>query len=146
MVQPAVVAQSDRAPSVDLVVPDPVVGGDHWAGGDGFGSGLIRLGGGTSAQCAVRPDGVVVEGEPVELVLQPGHCGGAGLRGEPFLLGLVEPFHLAAGLGMVGPRVADPDSAQPQLDLQRDPAFTALFRGEYRAIEFLTDVKLRRLV
>jgi hypothetical protein len=27
------------------------------------------------------------------------------LRGQPLLLGLVEPFHLAAGLRMVGPRM-----------------------------------------
>ena len=72
--------------------------------------------------------------------------GGAGLRGEPFLEGLVEPFHLAAGLRMIGPGVADPDPAQAQLDLQSDPALAAQFAGEHCTVEFLTDVKLRRLV
>ena len=79
VVQPAVVAQSDRAPAVDLVVPDPVVGGDDRAGRNGFGSGRIGLGGGAPAQRAVRPDGVVVGLEPVQLVLQPDQSGGPGL-------------------------------------------------------------------
>ena len=39
-----------------------------------------------------------------------------------------------------------PDSAQAELHFQRDAALTALFGGEDRSIEFLTDVKLRRLV
>ena len=69
VVQPAVVAEGDAAAGVDLVLPDPVVGGDDRAGGDGFGSGRIRLGGGASAQRAVGPDGVVVDGEPVQLAL-----------------------------------------------------------------------------
>jgi hypothetical protein len=30
--------------------------------------------------------------------------------------------------------MADPDAAQPQLDLQRDPALTTLFAGEDRAV------------
>jgi hypothetical protein len=58
----------------------------------------------------------------------------------------MEPFHLPAGLRMVRPRMMQPDSAQPQLHFQRDPALTTLFAGEDRPIEFLTDVKLRRLV
>jgi hypothetical protein len=78
----------------------------------------------------VRSDSVVVAGEPVELVLQPGHRGGAGLGGQPFLLGLVEPLDLAAGLGMVGPGVAESDAVQAELDFERDAALTALFRGE----------------
>lgn len=45
VVQPAVVAQSDRAPSVDLVGPDPVVGGDDRSGRNGFGAGGVGLGG-----------------------------------------------------------------------------------------------------
>ena len=47
---------------------------------------------------------------------------------------------------MVGPRMMQPDSAQAELHFQRDPALTTLFAGEDRPIEFLTDVKLRRLV
>jgi hypothetical protein len=57
---------------------------------------------------------------------------------------LVEPFHLAAGLRMVGPGMGELDPAQPELHLQGDPAVAALFAGEDRPVEFLTDVKLRR--
>ena len=45
---------------------------------------------------------VVEVAEAVELGLQFGQAGGGGLLGEPFLQGLVEAFHLAAGLGVVG--------------------------------------------
>src|SRR5512132_3706051 len=134
VVQPAVVAHSDRAPSVDLVGPDPVVGGDDRAGRNGFGSGRIGLCGGAPAQRAVRLDGVVVGLEPVQLVLQSDQSGGPGLSPQPFLLSLVEPFHLAAGLRMVRAGVVQPDPSQSELDLQRDPALAALFGGEDRAI------------
>jgi hypothetical protein len=33
-------------------------------------------------------------------VLQPDQSGGPGLSPQPFLLGLMEPFHLAAGGGV----------------------------------------------
>ena len=79
VVQPAVVAQSDRAPSVDLVGPDPVVGGDDRAGRNGFGSGGVGLGGGAPAEGAVRPHGVVVDREPVQLALQPADRGWRGV-------------------------------------------------------------------
>jgi hypothetical protein len=80
----------------------------------------------------MRPDGVVVGLEPVQLVLQPDQSGGPGLSPQPFLLGLMEPFSLAAGLRMVRPGVVQPDPAQSELDLQRDPALAALLGGEYR--------------
>src|SRR5688572_23238211 len=130
VVQPAVVAHSDRAPAVDLVGPNPVVGGDDRAAWNGFGAALIGLGGGAPAQRAMRPDGVVVGLEPVQLVLQPDQSGGPGLSPQQFLLGLMEPFHLAAGLRMVRPRMMQPDPAQSELDLQRDPALAALLGGE----------------
>jgi hypothetical protein len=38
--------------------------------------------------------------------------------------------------------MADPHAPQPELHLQHNPALTALFTGEDRPIEFLTDVKL----
>ena len=79
VVQPAVVAHGDTAAAVDLVVSDPVVGGDDRAAWNGFGPGLIGLGGGAPAQRAMRPDGVVVGLEPVQLVLQPDQSGGPGL-------------------------------------------------------------------
>ena len=43
--------------------------------------------------------------ELVELVLQRVDRGSAGLAGEPFLEGLVEPFDFAAGGGVVRPGV-----------------------------------------
>jgi hypothetical protein len=93
----------------------------------------------------VGPDGVVVAGELVELALQRPDRGGGRLRCQPFLLGLVEPFHFAAGLRMVGPGVVELHSKDTEFDLQSDPAVAALFGGEDRPIEFLTDVKLLRL-
>jgi hypothetical protein len=88
VVQPAVVAQGDGTPAVDLVGPDPVVGGDDRAGGDGFGAGGVGLRRGAAAERPVGADRVVVAGESVQLVLQPGGCGRRRLCGEPFLLGL----------------------------------------------------------
>jgi hypothetical protein len=50
----------------------------------------------------VRPAGVVVVDEVVAEGLQLGDGGGLlGLRSEPFLQGLVEAFHFAAGGGVV---------------------------------------------
>jgi hypothetical protein len=43
VVQPAVVAQGDRAVAVDPIGPDPVVGRDDRAAGNGFGSGGVGL-------------------------------------------------------------------------------------------------------
>jgi hypothetical protein len=58
--------------------------------------------GGASAQRPMRPVGVVVAGEAVELRLQLGHGRRLGLLGEPALEGLMEALDLAAGLGMIG--------------------------------------------
>jgi hypothetical protein len=55
----------------------------------------------------MRPDGVVVADKPVELALQPAHGGRGRLCSQPFLLGLVEALHLAAGLRMVGPGMSE---------------------------------------
>ena len=110
VMQPAVVANGDRSPVVDLVGPDPVVGTDDGPGGDGLRAGRIRLRRGVAAEGAVRPDRVVVGLEAVQLVLRPGDRGGAGLGGEPLLQRLVEPFDLAASLRMVGPGVGDLDA------------------------------------
>ncbi len=51
---------------------------------------------------------VVEVAEGVELGLELFEGGGWGLTGEPFLQGLVEAFHFAAGLGVVGAGVAGP--------------------------------------
>jgi hypothetical protein len=88
-------------------------GSDDRAGGDGFGSGRVGLGGGAAAQRAVRPHGVVVAAEPVQLALQPGHRGGGWLRSQPFLEGLVEPLQevslapLSSGEGKAGGLVVE---------------------------------------
>src|SRR5215207_3056651 len=131
VVQSAVVAQGDGAAGVDGVVADPVVGGDLDAGGDRFGPVRVGLGGGAPTDRPVRPGGVVVGGEPVQLALQRPDRGRRGLGREPLLLGLVEPLHLAAGLGMVGPGMIEPHAEDTEFDLQRDPALTALFGGEH---------------
>jgi len=111
VVQSAVVPQGDASGGVDGVGANPVVGVDEWPVGDGFGAGSEGFGGGVSLQCPVRALGVVVAGEAVQLGLEGFDRGGGFLFGEPFLLGLVEPFDLAAGLGVVGAGVvkADPE-------------------------------------
>ena len=141
VVEPAVVTDGDGPAGVDLVGPEPVVGADDWPGRHRFGSGGIRLGWGAAAQGAVRPDGVVVATEPVQLALQLRDRCGRRLSAKPLLQGLVEPFHLAAGLGMVGAGVRHPDPTQAELHLQRNPALASLFTGEDCTVEFLTDVK-----
>ena len=60
MVQPAVVAQGDRAVVVDGVGADSVVDSDDRSGGHGFRAGRVGVGGGAAAEGAVRPDRVVV--------------------------------------------------------------------------------------
>ncbi len=49
--------------------------------------------------------GVVVGGEAVQLGLELGEVAGGVLAGQMLLQRLVEPLHLAAGLGVVGPGV-----------------------------------------
>ena len=48
------------------------------------------------------PAVVVLVDEVVDLGLEFGDGGGAGLAGEPFLEGLVEAFNFSAGGGVVG--------------------------------------------
>lgn len=92
-------AQCEYAAGVDGVVADPVVTVvERGASRDCFGPGIIGLLGGAPVQGAVGPDGVVVGAEGIELALQLSLGPGSGLRGEPFLQGLMEPFDLAAGL------------------------------------------------
>ena len=57
--------------------------------------------------------------ELVELVLQRVDRGSAGLAGEPFLEGLVEPFDFAAGGGVVGPGVLLGDVQGRKFGLER---------------------------
>jgi hypothetical protein len=83
---------------------------------------------------AVRPHGVVGAAEGVELALQFDDGVGAGLRGQPVLLGPVEAFNLAAGLRVVGPGVGEDDAAGVQGDLEGDPAAAAVAAGEDGAV------------
>jgi hypothetical protein len=48
--------------------------------------------------------------------------------------GLVEPFHLAAGLRVIGPGVITLDPEHAKFDLQSDPALAALFASEDRPL------------
>jgi hypothetical protein len=82
----------------------------------------------------VRPLGVVVAAEGVELGLQLPQGPGPGPGGEPLLEGLVEPFDLAAGLGVVGPGVPKPNPSTVQGDLQGHAAVAAGAAGEHRAV------------
>jgi hypothetical protein len=76
-------------------------------------------------QGAVRPAGVVVAGELVELGLELGEGAGGGLGGEPFLQGLLESFDLALGLRVVRPAVLLADAEAAQLVLQAVAAAAA---------------------
>ena len=67
----------------------------------------------------MRPPGVVVGDEGVAEGLQLGQRGGlAGLGTEPFLQCLLEPFHLAAGGGMVRLGVFLHDTEPAQFGLE----------------------------
>ena len=107
----AVGAQGDGAVGLDAAGADGVAGGCREGAGDGFGAGGVGGGrGGPVRQGAVRPGGVVEAGELVEEGLQAGQVSGlGGLGAEPFLEGLLEPFDLALGLGVVGLAVLLPD-------------------------------------
>ena len=74
-------------------------------------------------------DGVVVALEPVELALQGREVCCGWLRAEPLLLGLVESFDLALGLGVVGPGVVQSDAEQVELDLEGDASAAAGVAG-----------------
>jgi len=103
VVESAVVAQGDDAGVVDAVAADPVVAVGPGAGRRGLRSGRVGDGRGAAVQGAVRPAVVVLVPEGVELGLELGDGGRlVRLGGEPLLLGLVEAFDLAAGLGWFG--------------------------------------------
>jgi hypothetical protein len=104
VVEAAAVAQGDGAGFADGVGADAVVGVGGPVAGDGFGPGGIRGGGGGPVrQGAVRAAGVVAGDEGVQEGLELGQVSRLGcLGGQPFLQGLLEPFDLALGLGVVG--------------------------------------------
>ena len=63
--------------------------------------------GGASPETAMRPLVVVVADEAVSWSWSAASVGGWVVGCEPFLLGLVEAFDFAAGLGVIRPRVSD---------------------------------------
>jgi len=114
VVQASVAAQSDRSGLVGAVGADTVVGVDArcWVG---FGAaGVDHCWGGSVGQGAVGAAVVVFVDEGVELGLEFGDGGGAGLAGEPFFEGLVEAFDFPAGGGVVrgGVDVVDAEAVE----------------------------------
>ena len=125
--------RGDGAASIDGVVADSIVRRDLDPGGDSFRFRGIGLVGRASSQHPVGRLGVVAAGGLVKLALQRPDRRSGRLDCQPFLLGLVEPFHFAAGLRVVGPGMVEFHPEDPQgteFDLQGDPALAALFGGE----------------
>src|SRR5690242_13459919 len=136
VVELAVVAQGELAVGVDGVAADTEVlaDADALAGGDGPGPGVPGRGGGAPADGPVWSLGVVAGGEGVKLGLQCCDGGGRVLAGQPFLQGLVQPLDFPAGLGMVGPGVAQADAQRGELAFEGDPATAAVKASEYSTI------------
>lgn len=128
VVEPACVTQGDRAAGIDAVLADAEAG--SWrecaSGGVCLVSGVERVAWGGAAACSVGAHVVVVGGEAVELCLQLDDGRWSRLAGEEPFERLVEPFDLAAGLGMVGARVLQLDAQGEQLGLERGGAAAVL--------------------
>lgn len=110
-------SEGDGACFVDAVGADAVVGVvDAVGGGCGFGvGGVDRGGGGPVWQGPVGSAVVVFVDELLQELLQIGEGGWlVGLCSELFLECLLEPLHLALGLGVVGSAVllGDPEVVQ----------------------------------
>ena len=92
------------------------------AGGAAVGSRLDAcvegVQGRVAVQGAVGAVLVVVGAEGVELGLEDGQRRGRRLLGEELLLGLVEAFDLAAGLGVIRRRVFGDDAEALELGLE----------------------------
>jgi hypothetical protein len=100
VVEPAVVANGDLAVAVDAVVADAVaVDGGGREPRLGFGARLEGVDWGSPCDRAVRPLGVVVVDESVEVGLETADGGRRVLFRQVLLDGLVEALDLAAGLG-----------------------------------------------
>jgi hypothetical protein len=82
----------------------------------------------------VRSLVVVVGDEGVELGLQRPDGRRRGAGGEPVLQGLVEPFDLAAGLGVIGPGVPELHAELEEFCFERDPTGAAVGAGEHGAV------------
>jgi hypothetical protein len=143
VVHAAGAAEADLAVVVGSVVAQPVVAGVADGGGwSRFRCGGVGDRGGEPLQCPVGSKLVADALEAVELGLQLGDGGGRWLGCEPALQGLVEAFDLALGLRIVGMAVLLRDAQVG------DQVFEAVAAASEpgcvdRAVEFLTDVKLR---
>jgi hypothetical protein len=102
VVQSAVDPQGQAAVGVDAVGADPLVAVESLPGGCFGAGGVGGRGGALVGQRAVWAAVVVFVDEVVEVGLQLGEGGGAGLVAEVLFEGLVEAFDLAAGGGVVG--------------------------------------------
>src|SRR5438093_12248591 len=78
--------------------------------------------------------GVVVVAEPIELRLEFADALGGRLLAEPPLLGLMEPFDLAAGLGMVRGGVSKRDPQSCELHLDGTASAASRSTGEHRGV------------
>lgn len=94
--------------------------GERDAEVDRWWCGRPPFGGGDASDPTVGSLVVVVVDERVELGLQLGDVLGEGLAAQPFLERLLEPFDLAAGLGMTGPRCLGDHPDFAELDFEVD--------------------------
>ena len=145
VVHPAGAAEADLAEAVDVVVADPVVRIAALSGWGGFDGGGVGLGWGGAVQCPVGSDLVVDVGEGVELGLQLGDGGGGWLGGEAGVSGFGGGVRscLGFGDGRGGRSLGDAEAGQQVFEAV---AAAGEAGGVDRPVEFLTDVKLRRLV
>ena len=125
----------DHTGDVDLVPSDPVMRRDQESRKHrpGLGPRGERL-----RQCApserpVRPDLVVIGDEAIDLSLELAYVRCRRVLGQPLLLRLVEALDLAAGLWVIGRRVAVGDPERRGRELHR-AATTPRRRGEPRSV------------
>src|SRR4051812_38688334 len=106
---------------VDGVVEHLGGAGEWLGGGSASGCGGEDGGGGAATEAAVGAVVVVVGDELVELGLELVDARGRVVGGEPSFEGLVEAFDFAAGLGVIGPRVAKPDPERGEVVVEAGP-------------------------
>jgi hypothetical protein len=82
-------------------------------------TGMPTLARGATCGRAVRALLVVIDEEPIELTVELRVAASTRLTAEPLLQGLMEPFDLPAGLGMMRRRedLPDPDIAQVSFEV-----------------------------
>jgi hypothetical protein len=102
--QSALVAKADLPRPVDAVLANRVVhrSDEPRTSGTRLRSCFERFDRSSPPESSVGTFDVVVLTEPVELLLELLDVASLRLLGQPPLLGLVEPLHFPAGLGVVG--------------------------------------------